>query len=141
MVGAALALVIGDAEKIGAVGGEFKAEAGVGLVSEEAGTLVVDEIVVGGDGLALGVGEAEDGVERGVEAAGDDFGDDGFAGFGGRKMSSSPGRSMRPLTMVGSVSGWLGPGGCWARCRRWRVGDRRRSGRSSRVGLGCGRRG
>ena len=63
VLGAALALGVAQLQVISSVGGQLHQEVGVGLMREQAGALVV-EIVVEGQFLAGGIGEAQLGIER-----------------------------------------------------------------------------
>ena len=66
-------------EGIGAVGRQGGGEIGIGVVGVQASAFVL-VVVVEGKLLAGGIGEFEDGIERGIEPAGVDFGDDAVAG-------------------------------------------------------------
>ena len=81
VVRTALVLGVGDGQKISAVGRQRAGETRVGLVGEQAGALVF-VVVVEREGLPVGVGESEDGVERGAEPTREYFRDDFLPGLG-----------------------------------------------------------
>ena len=74
-------LGVGDGQKISAVGRQRAGETRVGLVGEQSGAFVF-VVVVEREGLPVGGGEPEDGVERGSEPTREDFRDDFLPGLG-----------------------------------------------------------
>ena len=98
-------LSVGQVEIIGAVGGQYGRDQGIGVVRAQPGPFVVI-IVVPRQLPAVRVGQPEHGIQGRIELAGIDFGDDflALATFEA-ETSQSPGRLIRPLTMIGSTIG------------------------------------
>ena len=106
IVEAALVLAVGDVQRVRSFRGQLQGDVGVGVMGQESRGFVL-RVVVDGEFLALGVGQAEDRIERRPGAAGDDLGDDlvpGFARRSGRRPLRRAGRCGRPRWSRASAS-------------------------------------
>ena len=72
-------LGVAHIEVVDAGGGQLDAEIGIGVLGLQAGALVL-KVVVEGQLFAGGIGQSDDRIQRGIEPAGDGFGDDFIAG-------------------------------------------------------------
>ena len=72
-------LGVAEVQIVAAVGGQLAGEQGIGVVGVQPRTLV-GKVVVEGQLFAGSIGQAEDGVERRIEPACEDLGDDLLAG-------------------------------------------------------------